>query len=340
MQYQTIGNAIYSISVLLIILVMIFDNCNVTMVAAGYPIAMFLSLIYSLFITVRHYPRFKFCRKPKFIKKLFIKGIPFGITAVFTSIYFWIALIILTFLSGSVAVGLFSSSQKLLLVIAAIFTFFSNAVFPVMSELFTVDKEKLAHLFHKLLKFMLMLGLPMAIGCVIFNSEIINIIYGAEYVEGAITLSILIWAGVFMLLSGMCSTLLGSINKQFDVTKIAAIGALFSVILNYIMISLYSYIGASISTVFTEFMIFFMMMTVISHTEYKLPLKKAVLPVIQIIIASSIMGICLILLNQSFIVSFPIAIIIYVIALFITRAINKEDREIIFDMINKLRNKI
>ncbi|MBE6493785.1 MAG: flippase [Methanosphaera stadtmanae] len=340
MQYQTIGNAIYSISVLLIILIMIFDNCNVTIVAAGYPIAMFLSLLYSLYITVKYYPRFKLCRKPKFIKKLFIKGIPFGITAVFTSIYFWIALIVLTFLSGSVAVGLFSSSQKLLLVVAAIFTLLSNAVFPVMSELFTVDKEKLAHLFHKLLKFMLMIGLPMAIGCFIFDTEIINIIYGAEYLEGAITLSILIWAGVFMLLSGMCSTLLGSINKQFTVTKIAAIGAIVSIILNCILISLYSYIGASISTVFTEFIILFMMMSVISRTEFKLPVKKAVLPVIQIIIASLIMGVCLILLNQPFLVSFPLAIIIYVIALFVTRAINKEDREIILDMINQLRNKI
>lgn len=337
MKYQTIGNVIYSTSVLLIILVIIYQGSNVTIVAAGYPIAMFLSCLYSTYIALRYYPKFKLSFDRLFVKNLFVKGIPFGITAVFTSIYFWISLIILTFMSGSIAVGLFSSAQKLLLVLSSIFTLFNNAVFPIMSDLYTTDRDKLIDLYHKIMKYMLMLGMAVAVGCCIFSEDIITLVYGVEYIEASTSLTILIWAGVFMFLTSVCSTLLGAINKQFTVTKIAGIGAFVSVVLNYLMISNFSYYGASYSTVITEFTILSLMLLVLYKTEFKLNLAESVVPIIQIIISNIIMAVVLIYLNQSFIVSVPIAIVVYVIALFITKAISNEDRQIVLDLLSSLK---
>ena len=136
-----------------------------------------------------------------------------------------------------------------------------------------------------------------------------------------------------MFLSGTCSTLLGAINKQVTVTKITAIGAIFSVIANTIMIILFSYIGASITTVCTEFLIFALMYWVINKTEFRFEPKEVILPIIQIVCANIIMAAILIYLNQTFIIGFPIAVIVYVIALFITGSISKEDRSIIFELI-------
>lgn len=339
MKYQTIGNVIYSSSVLLIILLIIFNGSDVKVVAAGYPLAMLLSLIYTSYIAIKHYPRFTFCFRKDFVKKILYRGIPFGITSVFTSIYFWIALIILTYLSGSVAVGLFSASQKLLLVIAAIFTFFSNAIFPVMSELYTTDKQKLRGLYFKLLKFMLMLGLSVAVGTSLFSSEIINIIYGSAYVEGSFALSILIWAGVFMFLSNTSSTLLGAINKQFTVTKIAALSALLSVVINYVMIVKFSYYGASLCTVIIEFLVLTFMLVALSHTEFKLNVRSAIKPVVQVVLSNVILAGAIILFNQSLIVTIPVAVVVYVVALLVTGAISSEDREIFYDLINSFRNR-
>lgn len=337
MKYQTIGNVIYSTSVLFIILLIIYNKSDVTVVAAGYPLAMFLSFVYSLYIAIRHYPKFKVSFDRSFIKNLFVKGIPFGITAVFTSIYFWISLIILSFMSGNVAVGLFSSAQKLLLVLSSIFTLLNNAIFPIMSDLYTTDKDKLVDLYYKIMKYMLMLGFAVAVGCCIFSEDIITLVYGVEYVEASTSLSILIWAGVFMFLSSVCSTLLGAINKQFTVTKIAGIGAFLSVILNYIMISNFSYYGASYSTVFTEFTILSLMLIVLYRTEFKLNIKKWILPILQIVLSNIIMAVVLIYLNLPFILSVPIAVIVYLLALLVTRAISNEDQKIILDLLDSLK---
>lgn len=338
MKYQTISNSLYSTLVLIISLIMIYLGLNVVYVAASYPIAMLLTLVYNTYIGVTKYPKFSVNLEKSFVRNLFVKGIPFGITVVFTSIYFWIALIILTFISSSVDVGLFSSAQKLLIVLGSLFGFLSNAIFPIMSQLHTENRDKLVKLYHKMMKYLLVLGLAIAVGTCILSEDIIVLIYGASFVEAAPSLSILIWAGVFMFLTSGCTTLLGAINRQFTVTKIAAIGALVSVVVNSTLIPLYSYMGASYATVITEFTMIFLMLLVLSRTDYKITPRKAILPVIQVILANVIMGAAIIYLNQSFIVSVVVAIVVYVIALFVTGAVNKEDREIIMDLIDGLRS--
>ncbi|OED29854.1 flippase [Methanosphaera sp. WGK6] len=338
-QYQTIGTVVYSVSVLLIILLIIFYNGNVISVAAGYPIAMFLSFIYTTYAAIKHYPKFKVSLEKSFIKELFVKGIPFGVSAAFTSIYFWIAQIILTYMSNSTSVGLFSSSQKLLLIVAAILTLFFNVIFPVMSRLFTTDKKQLKHLYHKVMKYALIMGIGMAIIVSFYSADIIYIIYGSEYVVGSGALTILIWAGMFMFLSNISSTMLGAINKQVTVTKITGVGALFSVILNIIMINKYSYIGASISTVLTEFLIVVLMLYALSKTEFKLSLKKSIIPIIQVIISSIFMTVVIVIFNFPFIIGVLIGLLVYIIALFITRAIDSEDRDIIYNFIEEIINK-
>ena len=240
-------------------------------------------------------------------------------------------------MAGSVSVGLFSSSQKLLLVLSAIFYLISNAIFPVMSELFTTDKNALVDLYHKLMKYLLIVGMAIAVGTSIYSKEIIGIIYGSEYVVGAHALTILIWAGIFMFLSGLTSTLLGAINKQVSVTKNAAIGAIFSIILNLILIYYLSYIGASISTVSTEFLILVLMLYALSKTEFKLNLKKSVLPCIQVILANIIMGVVLLYLNLPFIFAIVVAVIVYIVALIVTGAINRNDISIVLNFINDFK---
>ena len=140
-----------------------------------------------------------------------------------------------------------------------------------------------------------------------------------------------------MFLSGLTSTLLGAINKQVSVTKNAAIGAIFSIILNLILIYYLSYIGASISTVSTEFLILVLMLYALSKTEFKLNLKKSVLPCIQVILANIIMGVVLLYLNLPFIFAIVVAVIVYIVALIVTGAINRNDISIVLNFINDFK---
>ncbi|MEE3325040.1 MAG: flippase [Methanosphaera sp.] len=339
MHYQTIINTVYNVGVFLLALLFIYLKLDVVWIAATYPIAMILSFVLGWIIKIRHYPKFEFDFSRNFLKEIIVNSIPFGITSVFTSIYFWIAGIILTFMSGSVAVGLFSSSQKIILVLSALFVLLSNAVFPVMSQLFVEDKEKLNDLYQKMLKYMLISSVPIVIGSVIYSHDIINIIFGSQYLDATVCLSVLMWAVIFMFLSGTTSTLLNAINKQFLVTKVAAVGAVFSVIMNYILISQYSYVGASMTSVLTELLVLILMLYSLHKTDFKLNIKSTIKPILQVLLANIIMAFVLIYLQLPFVAGVFVAIVVYLVALFVTRAINDEDRKIIIGLVEQVKNR-
>ena len=339
MHYQTIVNTVYIVGVFVIELLCIYMGLNVVWIAAAYPFAMIITFALGSFIKVKHYPRFTYDFSREFISELVLNSIPFGITSVFTSIYFWIASVILTFMSGSIAVGLFSSSQKIILVLSGLFALISNAVFPIMSQLFVDDRDKLNDLYKKMLKYMLIITVPVAIGSSIYSSDIIFIVFGAEYMEASLCLSVLVWAVIFTFLSGTTSTLLHAINKQFLVTKVAMVGAIVSVIFNVVLISLFSYVGASITSVITEFVVFVLMLYSLHMTEFRLNIRKSVLPVVQVLMANVVMAAVLLYINVPFLFGVIVAVVVYLVALFVTGAINREDREIIWGLVEQFRNR-
>ncbi len=339
MHYQTIVNTVYNVGVFVIALLFIYMGLNVVWIAAAYPFAMIITFALGSFIKVKHYPRFTYDFSREFISELVLNSIPFGITSVFTSIYFWIASVILTFMSGSIAVGLFSSSQKIILVLSGLFALISNAVFPIMSQLFVDDRDKLNDLYKKMLKYMLIITVPVAIGSSIYSSDIIFIVFGAEYMEASLCLSVLVWAVIFTFLSGTTSTLLNAINKQFLVTKVAMVGAIVSVIFNVVLISLFSYVGASITSVITEFVVFVLMLYSLHMTEFRLNIRKSVLPVVQVLMANVVMAAVLLYINVPFLFGVIVAVVVYLVALFVTGAINREDREIIWGLVEQFRNR-
>lgn len=339
MHFQTIVNTVYSVGVFIVALIFIYLGCNVVWIAAAYPISMFIAFLIGHIIKIKYYPKFTYDFNKSFIRELVVNGIPFGITGVFTSIYFWIASVMLTFMSGNVAVGLFSSSQKLLLVLSSIFMLISNAVFPVMSQLYVTDTVKLNALYQKMLKYLLMLSIPIAVGSAIYSTDIIRIIFGDAFLDASIGLSVLVWAVIFMFLSGTTSTLLGAINKQFLVTKVTMGGAIVSVVANIFLIPLFSYVGASITAVLTEFVVLVLMLYALRKTDFRLNIRKTIVPIIRVLLSNMIMAMVLVYLHLPFVLGVIVAVVVYVIALFVTGAFNGEDRDIIVGLIEQVRNR-
>ena len=147
-------------------------------------------------------------------------------------------------------------------------------------------------------------------------------------------MQILIWTVVFLFINGVATSLLNSIGKEVSVTKIYLIAAIFNIVLNYITIPIWSYIGASITTVLSEILILVLMMYSISKTEYKpdLYLLKTVL---KLIICGIILVIVLYLANVSLWLAIPIGLLVYVISLIVTRTIDDTDKYIINELLNK-----
>ena len=97
--------------------------------------------------------------------------------------------------------------------------------------------------------------IPIAVGTVLYSTDIIHFIYGHEYDAASSVISILIWTVCLLFISGACNSLLNASHKEVSVTKIYAIAAIFNVVLNFFMIPYLSYNGAAITTLLSDILI-------------------------------------------------------------------------------------
>lgn len=328
------GVIIYSLSLLFLIFIITILDWGIIAVAIAYAIGYLLGLLYVSNKLIKEFGFPKFEIDIPFWKEVTIRSLPFGLTVFFYTIYFSIDVVMISWLAGDYATGLYNSAYKVISVFTAFYVIYQYVIFPLMSKLYTEDTSLLKISFEQSFKYSLLILLPIIVGVYFYSPYIINLIYSSEFALASVPMQILIWTVVFLFINGVATSLLNSIGKEFDVTKIYIIAAIFNILVNYFLIPKYTYIGASIATVLSEILILGLMMYSISKTEYK-PDISLLKTVIKLVICGMILAIALYLLNVSLWLAIPIGLIVYVISLLLTKSIDDTDRYIIRELLGK-----
>jgi O-antigen/teichoic acid export membrane protein len=94
----------------------------------------------------------------------------------------------------------------------------------------------------------LLFATPFALGLLLYPREVLSILFGGEYVEGAATLRVLVLGCLVVVLSGPMGLFLNTLGKtQWTMMNMVARTAL-NVALNVLLIPRYGIVGAAIST--------------------------------------------------------------------------------------------
>lgn len=335
MEFQGLGqilNAVLMFSGVFIAIAMSLDVVGFSFV---YFITSLISLIYSLLIYI-----WKFSLPPVEVDRVFwgklLKGaIPFGITGIFVTIYYWIDSVMLSVMAGNEVVGWYNASYKVIFLFLSFQSLFIVSIFPVLSSFYKTSRESLKYAYERSFKYMLIISIPIAIFGTLVADKIILLIYGPDFMPSIVALQILIWTVVFMFINNISGNFLGSIDQQVVVSKVAAVGAVVNIVLNLVLIPEFSYVGSSFATVFTELMILPILVYVVHKYRYTSvsPLVKD-LPKILVsglamslfIIYFSYLNLFILLLASS---------IIYLGVIIITRTLDEDDIVLIRNIIQK-----
>ena len=325
MEYQSFGTILSSFILLSGVLLAIYYKFNITQFSAIYTIVGAVILTYSflIFSWKFYLPKIIF-NKEKWAN-LIKESWPFAITGISINLYLWIDTIILSVIQGPEAVGLYNASYKLILTLLFIPTVFNNAIFPIMSKYYVSSKESLNVTFEKLLKIMIIIAVPIGIGTVILADKIILFIYGEQFTGAIIALQILIWSTVLIFMRSPLERLMESSNRQLIVTKVFTMGVIFNVIFNLIVIPKYSYIGAGIITVLTDVLVLGLLIVATKDLGISI-LKKIIIDLFKIVLASLIMGITLnYIIKVNIFLSIIIGTIIYISALLLFKIVDEDE---------------
>ncbi|MEK7569270.1 MAG: flippase [Patescibacteria group bacterium] len=187
---------------------------------------------------------------------------------------------------NSLDVGLYSVAQRLIQFLLVIPNLIAIAMFPVFSKLLTENPAELRPTLEKTLAWMFLLGLPLFAGGIVLGKEIIVVIFGAAYAPGGPVFQILLLTILLMFPMLIINNYIFVLNQHKKFVSLMVGGALFNILLNFILVKKFGILGAATGTTLSNLVLGILMWQKarkISYFEILSHIKK-------IILATLVMG--------------------------------------------------
>lgn len=185
----------------------------------------------------------------RYAKELLRDSWPLIISGFVIGLFMKIDQIMLKEMVGNKAVGIYSVAMRLSEVWYFIPTAIVSSVTPLIVEARKINQTLYYQRLQKLYNLTALLAFVIAISITFFSKNLVFLLYGQNYTDASPVLAIYIWAVFF--------GFLGAAQRPWDIAeglmllslKRTIIGAVVNIILNIILIPLYSTTGAAIATV-------------------------------------------------------------------------------------------
>lgn len=250
-------------------------------------------------------------------------ALPFGLLLAFMNILTSTDVAMLSKIRTEQEVGWYGAAIRLTNTLTMIPLMGASAMFPTASRIFKEELSLVGKLYTAVMRPMVLMAVPIATGTTLLAHGIILLLFGNEYVPAADALGILIWSVALYFITLPMIWLLSAVDRQKYATVTMGISALLNIVVNLYLIPRYGIIGASITTVISQFVIFVFCITPITRLIGKIGLTRFCM---QSIIGSGVMAVVIWLLQDLHVlVTIGIGAVIYILALVAIRAISLDD---------------
>jgi O-antigen/teichoic acid export membrane protein len=267
-------------------------------------------------------------------KKLFVQSLPFALSITFLYIYYRIDTVMLSLMVNDQVTGWYNAAYRLVDVVNYIPFLIVTAILPSMARSSKNDHELLMDIFNRSLRYLVLLSIPIGVGTFLLAPRIVLFVYGEGFANAAIALKILIWAEVIVFVNYLGGHLLNIIDRQKTYTKIIGITVGLNIVLNFILIPKYTYIGAGVATLLSETLIFILIYRSIRKYVLKINLWSTVW---RPILAAMAMG--LIIIKMNFLPLWyviPIGAVGYFVVFFLLGGFNEHDKDTLFTVLSMM----
>lgn len=250
--------------------------------------------------------------------KILKQSWPIGLAVLLTVIYFKLDTVMLAAFRPASEVGIYALGYRVLEALIFFPAMFAGIIMPLLSKSGLRKPAQFRQVLQQALNILLAVTVPLVAFLFIKAGAIIGLLdQKHEFSEAAGVVAILSGALLAIYLGALFSNALIAINRQRSLTLIYAVGALVNIGLNFLVIPKYSYLGASATTVATEFLVTGLMLIALPlHLSWRL------LPVLS---ASFLMVLGLILGPTNLIASTILGGLIYFVSLWLLGGLPKKE---------------
>lgn len=246
-------------------------------------------------------------------------AIPFFIAGVFTKIYAYLDIVMLSFLKGDQFVGWYSIAYKLTYSLQFLPIAFSNAIYPVFSQQFIDDRQSLGRSLENGLHYVIVISVPVSLGAALLAGEIVTTLW-PTFTNAIPALRVGIVGLSFVFANFILASFLNACNRQKLNTINLGLTMVVNAVLNLVLIPRFGHVGAATAAVFSALFLFLLDLwwaRRITTVRFGRLLAKAV----ATLTAAGAMGLVVQFLPFHLFIIIPLGAVVYVGAVFATRAL-------------------
>jgi len=177
-------------------------------------------------------------------------GVPFGLHRAFMGLYLAGDLLVIQAFWGEAELGAYGVAT-LLLIQLPVADVLVRAAYPTLAQ--AVDNpDRAGEILGRLLRLLLTLGLPVAIGGLWVAPELVPAVFGPEYVTAIPLFCVVLWVLPLRFANGAASGALAALDRQPTRTRAIVAIALFNLVMNLLWVPMYGAMGAAVTTVISE----------------------------------------------------------------------------------------
>jgi O-antigen/teichoic acid export membrane protein len=326
LKFESISAVIFQLIVLLTGLVSIHYNWDIRIIMASLVLASLYNIIYSYLILKNKLKiKLKFLYNKSLIKSIFVVSWPFALFAIFQRVYTYLDSVMLSVLAGDYYVGLYQVAFKIIFALQFLPLAFTASLYPAMSSYWHTNRPQLAIAFERALSYLTIISLPI-IGGIIFLADKIVLIFKNNYSEAILPLQIIIVSLFFVFVNFPIGSLLNACDRQRRNTRNMLAVMVASIALNLFLIPHFKVVGASITVLVTNCLMFILGIVVVRKIIEYHP-KKNIIVFLKSLLATILMSIFIIYFKSAINIFVLVVLsgIIYFLAIYLLRAFKKED---------------
>lgn len=230
-----------------------------------------ITMIMLAVLVVRQFfrPRFEF--EPPLQRTMIRDSWPLMLNHLLATLFFKVDVALLQPIRGDVEVGWYSTGYKFIEAFNIIPSFFTFALFPVMSRQASEDRPALVRSYTLAVKLLVTTALPLAVVTTFLAPTMIGLLGGQEYLPyGAIALMLMVWSIPVGWINSVTNYVLIALGQQRALTRAFIIGLIFNVVANLIFIPIYGYPAAAVITILSE---------IVEGTPFYITLHRTLAPI-------------------------------------------------------------
>jgi len=256
LKYESISSIIFQLIVLIIGYSALLLGGGLIPAMATLALASIYNFTYSWLILVyRIKVKVKLLWDKVLIREIIFISWPFAVYGIFQRLYTYLDSVLLSLLAGDLAVGLYQVAFKIIFALQFLPMAFTASLYPALSLYWKSNREQLAISFERAMNYLIIISLPIIVGSIVLADKVV-LLFKEGYSDAVLPLQISIISLFFIFLNFPIGSLLNACDKQRKNTFNMGIVMVISVAMNLLLIPHYKAVGASITVLATNTLMF------------------------------------------------------------------------------------